>query len=71
MFTNFFYFPFFRVCSWIPKHLQKHRLEQGLAEIARCPPQVAQAVGARQQGRNPLLLGQRGQGDSSIEDVFI
>ena len=53
----------FAITNWIPKHLQKHGLEQGLTEFVRCPSQVAQTVGARQQGRNPLLLGQRGKGN--------
>jgi|GEM_PF-4452247 len=69
----------FQCCFWqsfwilfnIPKHLQKHGLEQGLAEIVRCPPQGTESVSPRQQGRNPLLLGQRGQGNSSVQNIFI
>ena len=62
---------FLWIYLWIPKHLQKHGLEHGLAEFVRCPSQVAQTVGAPQQGRNPLLLGQRGKGDSSVQNIFI
>ncbi|OIN87319.1 MAG: hypothetical protein AUJ21_11850 [Anaerolineae bacterium CG1_02_58_13] len=62
--------PFLVIVLWIPKHLQKHGLEQGIAEIVRSLPQLTQAVGARQQGRNPLLLGQRRKGNFYCFKVF-